>query len=70
MQNHPQGIISDYDLLAGEWLATDTQGLKTMRKLTAGELMSSPIESVEADVSLKIAAHMLVEKDIQRLSGH
>lgn len=67
LQNHPQGIISDYDLLAGEWLATDKQDLKTMRKLTAGELMSTPIESVEADVSLKIAAHLLVEKDIQRL---
>jgi CBS domain-containing protein len=65
--NHPQGIISDYDLLAGEWLAVDQQGLKTMRKLTAGELMSSPIESVEADVSLKVAAHILVERDIQRL---
>jgi CBS domain-containing protein len=66
-QNHPQGIISDYDLLAGEWLAADTQGLKTMRKLTAGELMSSPIESVDAEVSLKNAAQVLVEKDIQRL---
>ncbi len=66
-QGHPQGIISDYDLLAGEWLAADTHDLKTMRKLTAGELMSTPIESVEAEVSLKIAAHVLIEKDIQRL---
>jgi CBS domain-containing protein len=65
--NCPQGIISDYDLLAGEWLAVDRQGLKTMRKLTAGELMSSPVESVEASVTLKAAAKILVEKDIQRL---
>ena len=64
---HALGIISDYDLLAGEWLATDAQDLKTMRKLTAGELMSSPIESVEADVPIKVAAQILVDKDIQRL---
>jgi CBS domain-containing protein len=66
-ENHPQGIISDYDLLAGEWLATDSLGLKTMRKLTAGELMSTPIETVEADTALEVAANILIEKDIQRL---
>jgi CBS domain-containing protein len=66
-ENHPQGIISDYDLLAGEWLSAEPQGLVTMRKLTAGELMSSPIETVEADTSLKTAAIILVEKDINRL---
>jgi CBS domain-containing protein len=66
-ENHPQGIISDYDLLAGEWLAAEPQGLAAMRKLTAGELMSSPIETVEADVSIKTAAHRLIEKDINRL---
>ncbi len=65
--DQPQGIISDYDLLAGEWLGVDQQDLKTMRKLTAGDLMSSPIESVEADTPLRIAANLLVEKDIQRL---
>jgi CBS domain-containing protein len=61
------GIISDFDLLAGEWLAVDPQDLATMRQLTAGELMSSPVESVEADLSIKTAAHKLVEKDINRL---
>jgi CBS domain-containing protein len=66
-ENHPQGIISDYDLLAGEWLAAEPQGLAAMRKLTAGELMSSPIETVEADVPIKAAAHRLIEKDINRL---
>jgi CBS domain-containing protein len=65
--NIPLGIITDYDLLAGEWLATDTHELKTMRKLTAGELMSSPIQTVEADVPVEVAARILVEKDIQRL---
>ncbi len=66
-ENHPQGIISDYDLLAGEWLSEQPQGLATMRHLTAGELMSSPIETIEAEISLKVAAHKLIEKDINRL---
>jgi len=66
-ENHPQGIISDYDLLAGEWLSEQPQGLATMRHLTAGELMSSPIETIEAEISLIVAAHRLIEKDINRL---
>jgi len=63
----PIGIISDYDLLAGEWLSADSQSLATMRNLTAGELMSSPIDSIEASMLLGVAAHMLIEKDINRL---
>jgi len=66
-ENRPQGIISDFDLLTGEWLSLEPQGLSTMRHITAGELMSSPIETVEADVALKVAANTLIEKDIQRL---
>jgi CBS domain-containing protein len=66
-ENHPKGIISDYDLLAGEWLSAEPLGLATMRRLTAGELMSSPIETVKADTPIKTAAHLLIEKDIHRL---
>ena len=29
----PVGILSDYDLLAGEWLSADTDSLAAMRKL-------------------------------------
>ena len=63
----PIGIISDYDLLAGEWLSADSQSLSTMRNLTAGEMMSSPIDTVEASMPLGVAAHLLIEKDINRL---
>ncbi len=63
----PIGIISDYDLLAGEWLSEDSKSLSTMRALTAGELMSSPIDTIEANMPLGDAAHMLIEKDINRL---
>jgi CBS domain-containing protein len=63
----PVGIISDYDLLAGEWLSEDSESLTTMRNLTAGDLMSSPIDSIEAGMPLGEAAHVLIEKDINRL---
>ena len=63
----PVGIISDSDLLAGEWLSEDSQSLAAMRKLTAGELMSSPIDTIEASQPLRMAAGMLIEKDISRL---
>jgi CBS domain-containing protein len=41
--------------------------LLTMRNMTAGELMSSPIDTIEASMTLDMAAHMLIEKDINRL---
>jgi CBS domain-containing protein len=63
----PIGIISDYDLLAGEWLSEDSKSLATMRNLTAGDMMSSPIDTIEASMPLRLAAQMLIEKDINRL---
>lgn len=67
VNQRPLGIISDYDLLAGEWLSADPQSLATMRSLTARELMSSPIDTVEADLPLKTAVDILIDKDINRL---
>ena len=61
------GIISDFDLLAGEWLSMDANSLATMRGLTASELMSTPVASVEADLPLGDAVHLLREKQISRL---
>jgi CBS domain-containing protein len=62
----PLGIISDYDLLAGEWLSVDAESLDAMRKLTASDLMSYPVDTIEADMKLKDAAHILMEKDVNR----
>lgn len=61
------GIISDFDLLAGEWLSSDPESLNAMRKLTASDLMSRPISSIEEDVPLDEAVHEFIEKDINRL---
>jgi len=64
---HPLGIISDYDLLAGEWLAADAESLAAMRKLTAADLMSTPVDTIEAGTKLCEAAHILIKKDVNRL---
>ena len=66
-QGRPLGILTDYDLLAGEWLSEDPQSMKTMSGITAADLMSHPIDSVEASMPLNEAAHVLNEKQISRL---
>ena len=63
----PLGIISDFDLLAGEWLSVDNQSLEAMRKMTARDLMTSPIESIESDSSVEDAARRLIAKQIYRM---
>ncbi|MEP7133307.1 MAG: CBS domain-containing protein [Chloroflexota bacterium] len=63
----PLGIITDFDLLAGEWLSVDEESLNTMRKLTARDLMTVPIETVEADSPAEAAAKRMAEKNIQRM---
>lgn len=61
------GIISDFDLLAGEWLSSDSESLAAMRSLTASDLMSHPIDSVEADLSLADAVDTLNKDQFSRL---
>src|SRR5262245_32032637 len=63
----PLGIISDFDLLAGEWLSVDSESLNTMRTMTARDLMTSPIESIDADTSVEEAANRMIEKQIHRM---
>ena len=64
---YPMGIISDFDLLAGEWLSVNSESMATMRKLTAADLMSSPVDIIESNIGLSEAAHTLIEKDVNRL---
>lgn len=63
----PVGVISDFDLLAGEWLSTDEESLATMRSLTAGDLMTTPIDVVDAHVEAHVAAHRMRDEGISRL---
>lgn len=61
------GVISDFDLLAGEWLSSDPESLNVMRRLTASELMSHPIDYIEADVPLNEAVRVFIGKEVNRL---
>ena len=61
------GVITDFDLLAGEWLSADRKTLTVMRKMTAGELMSTPVDTIEADVPANEAARRMKEEVIRRL---
>ena len=63
----PLGIISDFDLLAGEWLSVDEQSLDAMRKMTARDLMTSPIESIAAETPAGEAAKKMIEKQVNRM---
>jgi CBS domain-containing protein len=66
-EDQPLGIISDFDLLAGEWLSVDEESLNTMRKLTARDLMTSPIETIEVNTSVSAAAKRMTDRDIHRM---
>jgi CBS domain-containing protein len=61
------GIITDFDLLAGEWLSENPESLETMRKMTAGELMSTPVDTIEADRPCHEAARRMIELQVRRL---
>lgn len=61
------GVISDFDLMAGEWLSSDSESLHTMKRLNASELMTQPVDSIEASTSLEQAADLFLEKEIGRL---
>ncbi len=61
------GIISDFDLMAGEWLSSDPESLTAMRNLTASDLMTHPVDSVEANIPLTEAVNRLMEKGVSRL---
>jgi CBS domain-containing protein len=63
----PLGVITDYDVLAGEWLSGDPDSLEVMRRITAGELMSSPVESIQADTPADEAAQRMQADNIRRL---
>jgi CBS domain-containing protein len=66
-ENLPIGVITDYDVMAGEWLSGDPEGLEVMRSMTAKELMSSPVEMIAAGVPANEAAQRMLEDGIRRL---
>lgn len=61
------GVITDFDLMAGEWLSEDPESLQVMRSMTAGDLMSTPVDSIEASETVEEAARRMREEVIRRL---
>jgi CBS domain-containing protein len=61
------GVVTDFDLLAGEWLSADRHSLSVMRKMTAGEIMSSPVDVIEADVPATVAVQRMKDDVVRRL---
>lgn len=66
-EGQPLGVVSDFDLLAGEWLGQDPEGFRTMREMTAGDLASSPIETIGRYASASEAARRMRELRVGRL---
>lgn len=63
----PEGVITDFDVIAGEWLSGDPESLAVMQKMTARELMSSPVEMVDIDTPAGEAARRMLDGSIRRL---
>lgn len=60
------GIISDFDLLAAEWLSTDQQRLEAMRTIKARDLMTTPVDTISANAPAKTTAQKLLAKRVHR----
>jgi CBS domain-containing protein len=63
----PIGVVSDTDLLAGEWLGTSDQNVAVLRRMTAGELMSKPLATIAASSSVEEAAAEIRRLHVARL---
>jgi CBS domain-containing protein len=61
------GVITDFDVLAGEWLSADPETLATLRRMTAGELMSTPVATIQAGAPASEAARRMQAEVIRRL---
>jgi CBS domain-containing protein len=66
-RRNPVGVVSDVDLLAGEWLGTDHINLKTLLGTTAADLMSTPPETIYADATLQRAVEKMRQGRVARL---
>lgn len=66
-EGRPLGILTDFDLLAAEWLSTDEESLQAMRRMTAGELMTTPVDAMDAARPASEAAERMHREGIHRL---
>jgi CBS domain-containing protein len=62
-----QGLVSDVDLLAGEWLASHPDGLAALRTLTVEQIMTTPVATIDADAPATEAAARMRAERLHRL---
>lgn len=67
LEGHPVGLLSDFDLLTGEWLSGSAESLAVMRRMTAGEMMSAPLQTIESHAPAPQAAARMRDEGIHRL---
>lgn len=63
----PGGVVSDIDLIAGESPGGGDAGLAAMRDVTARQLMTAPVLTIDAGADVTDAAARLAEERIGRL---
>jgi CBS domain-containing protein len=66
-QGEPLGVLSDIDLLAGEWLSGDADSLAAMRAMTARDLMTAPPAHIAAGAPATEAAERMRSQRVHRL---
>ena len=66
-QKQAIGVVSDTDLLAGEWLGDSPENVATLRRMTAGELMTRPVNTIDAAASCSEAAAEIRRLHVARL---
>jgi CBS domain-containing protein len=64
---HVVGVVSDTDLLAGEWLGNNAENVAILRRMTAGELMTKPVATIDASSTPQDAAAEIRRQHVARL---
>jgi CBS domain-containing protein len=64
---HAVGVVSDTDLLAGEWLGDSAENVATLKRMTAGELMTQPIATIDFGATAWEAAVEIQRLHVARL---
>jgi CBS domain-containing protein len=61
------GVLSDFDILAGEWLAAGEGSLAAMKRVSVAQLMNAHVPSVDVDALAAVAAERMRTEHIHRL---
>jgi CBS domain-containing protein len=66
-QNRAVGVVSDTDLLAGEWFGSGAENLAILQRVTAAELMTHPAATISSSSTAQDAAAEIRRQHVARL---